>query len=298
MQLFKHLTANNINLNPLPFQRELSMQAYLIENSDVLILDNDNLSEVEIIEDELSLKGGRKSKDTDGRIDILALYNQNTIGIIELKLGELNDIHLRQLEDYLEERNQIVQRYEKLIDQDSNEEIKWIGVLVGLSINGNLQSKISDGYLIHDIIPIAALTIRRYRGEDNQIYVLTDTYFKNISRNFDRTQYSFNNNKYGKGRLVLAVIKKYIEDNPNITYSELEKTFPKNIQGSTGVISTFEEAEEIYNRTKSKRHFIKSNELIRLNDNSTVAISSQWGILNIGNFLNEAKDLGYKVIEI
>lgn len=46
MQLFKHLTANNIKLMQYNFLRELSMEAYLIENKNVLILDNDNFSDI------------------------------------------------------------------------------------------------------------------------------------------------------------------------------------------------------------------------------------------------------------
>ncbi len=75
MKLYTHLTANNIKLQEMPFIRELSMEAYLIENEDVLSLDEENLSDVEIIDSELTIKFGRKSKDSDGRIDLLALYN-------------------------------------------------------------------------------------------------------------------------------------------------------------------------------------------------------------------------------
>ncbi len=298
MQLFKHLTANNIKLTPLQFKRELSMEAYIIENSEILILDNDNLSEVEIIEDELTIKSGRNSKNTDGRIDLLALYNENTYGIIELKLGELNNTHLDQLKDYIKEKDQIL----KIISNDDNQnitdEIKWIGILVGTSINSELQIKINSGYLIQDSIPVAALVINRYRGDDNQIYVLTESYFNNISRKFDKTQYKFNGELYGKGRLVLAIIKKYIEDNLNITYSELETIFPKSLQGSFGVISTLKDAEDVYNSTERKRHFIKPNEIINLNDNTKVAISTQWGIGNIDNILKKAIELNYKIDKI
>ena len=140
MQLFKHLTANNIKLVPYNFLRELSMEAYLIENRNVLILDNDNFSDIEIIDVELSLKSGRKTKKTDGRIDILAIYDQLTLAIIELKLGELNQLHLEQLEDYLTERNQILDKYREQLEIENNEEVKWRGILVGSSIDSNLEN--------------------------------------------------------------------------------------------------------------------------------------------------------------
>ena len=92
----------------MPFQREISMEAYLIENEGVLALDSENLKDVEIIETELTLKQGRKSKNTDGRIDILAIYSEEYIGIIELKLGMITQTHIAQLEDYLEQREWIL----------------------------------------------------------------------------------------------------------------------------------------------------------------------------------------------
>lgn len=91
MQLYKHFTVNNIQLEPFPFRRELSMESYLIENEGILGLDNDIFSDVEIIEAELTLKEGRQTNNTDGRIDILASYGQEYIAIVELKLGRLED---------------------------------------------------------------------------------------------------------------------------------------------------------------------------------------------------------------
>ena len=108
MKILKHFTANDEKFEEFPFKRELSMEYYLIENEGVLALDDGIFSEVEIIEEELTLKQGRSSKETDGRIDILAGYSQEYLGVVELKLGELNNIHLDQLEDYLIKCDQIL----------------------------------------------------------------------------------------------------------------------------------------------------------------------------------------------
>ncbi|WP_107666385.1 hypothetical protein [Cyanothece sp. BG0011] len=294
MQLLKHLTANNIKLNPYSFIRELSMEAYLIENESVLLLDNDNFSDIEIIDVELTLKDGRRSKNTDGRIDILALYNQETYAIIELKLGELTKIHLEQLEDYLQQKERLLKYIEN--EEINKKENKWIGVLVGSSIDPLLEKQIKEGYLVHDSIPVAALTVNRYRGEDNQIYVLTETYFKNISRNYDRTKYKFKDNLYGKGRLVLAVVKDYVENHPNIQYSELKTAFPDYLQGSKyGVFLTLEEAKKIQEEKGKKRHFIKNEEVINLANNLKIAVCTEWGIGNINSFIQKAQSLGFKI---
>jgi hypothetical protein len=54
MKLLRHFTANEEQLEPFPFRRELSMEAYLIENEGVLALDDDVFSSVEIVEEELA----------------------------------------------------------------------------------------------------------------------------------------------------------------------------------------------------------------------------------------------------
>lgn len=295
MQLFAHFTANNIKLDEMPFLRELSMEAYLVENPEVLCLDDDDFSQVDIIETELALKEGRKSKHGDGRIDILSLYNNSTLSVIELKLGELTEVHLEQLEDYLKEKKRIIE-YVKGINQELNnldERTDFIGVLVGTGIKNDLAEKLKGGYNVYGEIPIVGLTLKRFRGKDNQIYVLTETYFKNTSRNFDYTKYQFLGNTYGKGKLVLAIITHYVSEHPKVTYSELKREFPDSLHGAGHiVVATLEEA----NKYPRKRHFIKN--CIRLSDETDVAVTSQWDKFNIGNVLKKAKALGYVVEEV
>lgn len=294
MRLLRHFTANEEQLDNFPFKRELSMESYLVENEGILALDNDSFSDVTIVQEELTLKQGRSSKETDGRIDILATYSNEHIGVIELKLGELNEIHLTQLEDYLVQKHQILDQYPDILDKSISPEPKWVGVLVGSSINPELANKINNGYTTECGVPIAALSIQRFKGSNGGVYVTTDVFFKNNTSVKDTTKYTFNGSTYGKGRLVLAVLKKYVEDNPAITYSELENVFHKDIQGSSGVFSSQHEAEEIFNSTSRRRHFLKPEELIALSD-STIAVSSQWGVGNIENLVSKAKELGYLI---
>ena len=62
MRIYRHLTANDVRLEPFPFKRELSMEAYLIDNEGVLALDDDVFTNVEIVDAELSLKQGQKKQ--------------------------------------------------------------------------------------------------------------------------------------------------------------------------------------------------------------------------------------------
>lgn len=116
----------------------------------------------------------------------------------------------------------------------------------------------------------------------------------------DTSKYRFNESKYAKNRLVLAVIKKYVEDNPNVTYKELKSVFPDEVQGTKyGVFQSLQSAAEIYKETGIPRHFIKNDEVIQLNDEK-IAVCSQWGInrndeynSNINKFIRKANELGY-----
>jgi len=294
MRIYRHLTANDVRLEPFPFRRELSMEAYLIENEGVLCLDDDVFSNVEIIEAELTLKQGRKSKDTDGRIDILATYSQEYIAVIELKLGQLDEVHLSQIEDYLVERAQITQQYPKILSIELAPIPKWIGILVGTTISSELASKLRQGYITASGIPVAALTVQRFRGSDGSILVTTDTYFNPPTVSKDASKYKFDGQVFGKGRLVLAIVKRYVETHPETTFAELQQAFPKHCQGSLGVVATVEQANEIYTTTARKRHFLDPEDVIQLPD-STVAISSQWGIGNIDHFIKQARELKFTI---
>ena len=295
MQIFRHFTANDIQLEPFPFKWELSMEAYLVENQRVLALDSDTFTSVEIVDTELPLKQGRASKDADGRIDILATYSQEYIAVVELKLGELKSTHLNQLEDYLKGRDEILKQHPDIIDSAFGTP-KWIGVLVGTSIESDLANKLTEGYKTDSGIQIAALTIQRYRSKEGNVFVTTDTYFCVAASPKDTTKYLFDGVKLGKGKLVLEVIKRHVEQHPSINYSELEKAFPKSCQGRYGVFDTVENANlNVIN--DRKRHFLKPEEIIELSD-SSIAVCSQWGIGNIGKFISQAEINGHVISSV
>lgn len=288
MELFRQITANNIELKPYPFLKELAMEAYLMENGDVLKLDSENFNDVEILDAEIALKSGRKTSNRDGRIDILAKYGIDYLSIIELKTNEINLQTLEQLSDYLKEKDQLITKYPEYWEEEH--EPKWIGVLVGRTISNELQTLISNGYETEDGIPIAAMTIKRYRSDNSDVYVITDTFFKYKYHNKDRSKFEFLNIEYNKARLVNAVISNFAQNNPNVTYNELEKLFPQELQnGSTGIFTTKENANEVFEKSGYKRYYIKPVELINLSD-STIATSTQWGIDNIMNFVNHVNE--------
>jgi hypothetical protein len=294
MYLHKHITANNVKIDPFPFMRELAMEAYLIENETVLSLETEGFNDVVIIESEVKLLKGRADKNTDGRVDIIAKYGQEYIAIVELKQGQLTSKHLSQLESYLKERHQILENFPDIWDKTiGGTQAKWIGIMVGETIDPDLMIQIRKGYYLTGTdIPIAALTLRRYRGKDGNIYVATDTYFMEKVRGKDYTKYIFNGRHYVKSRLVLAVIKDYVEQHPTTTYSQLKATFSDSLQGR----ETFT-TESLAKAKNDRRNFTAPDELVTLKD-ETIAISTQWGLANINPFIEHCKVMRIEITTV
>lgn len=126
--------------------------------------------------------------------------------------------------------------------------------------------------------------------EDENIDATTDADVSSSVSSKDKSKYTFDGKKLGKGRLVLAVIKRHVESRPSITYSELEKAFPKNchsLRPGGRVFSNFNELSDT-------KYFSSPEELVELQD-CTIAVSTRWSINSIGGFINQAKSLGYEI---
>lgn len=292
MRLFRSLSANEIKLEPYEFKRELVMAAYLAENPSVLSVEGDD--EPEIIIDELSILDGRTSKLTDGRIDLIVYFQErDELGIIEIKKGEINMSNIKQLEDYLLKKETILNNLPKAKDDDYNGS-KWVGILVGTSISSDLIEFINKEKHIVEDTPLKALTIERFINKDNgQVYALTNLYEKKSSK--DHTKYIFNGKSYSKGRLVWTIIKHFVDNNQQISFAELSEVFPKKLQGSHGVFTTFEEALKV-NSKGYTRYFAKPQEIIMLpSDKVQIAITNQWKIDFFDNILKKFDELGFKI---
>ena len=118
-----------------------------------------------------------------------------------------------------------------------------------------------------------------------------------VSNNKDYSKYLFRCKTLGKGKLVLEVVKAYVTDNPTVTFDELLKVFPDNLQGSKGVVRLF---AKVSNEDKgiggTKRYYINDKEKIVLTSGEEVVVSDQWGAGNIGNFIDNAiNNLNYDI---
>lgn len=122
-----------------------------------------------------------------------------------------------------------------------------------------------------------------------------------VASSRDTQRYSLDGQgPYPKNRLVLEVIRQYVQKHPDVTYSELQRIFPATLRGLKhkvfwGCFNLKEDAQKLYNETGYVRHFIKDNETIKLADGREIAVSTQWGIGNIGQFINCARGLGFVI---
>jgi len=113
----------------------------------------------------------------------------------------------------------------------------------------------------------------------------------NISDNRDYSKYTFEGQTYGKGKLVLAVVQKYVADNPTVTFDDLQKAFPDSLQGAKGVVRLFDSVSpEDKGIGGIKRYYVNSNEEIPLASGEKVLVSDQWGAGNIEKFIKNAID--------
>ena len=82
-------------------------------------------------------------------------------------------------------------------------------------------------------------------------------------------------NYYGVGRFVLAVVKQYVSEHPNITLDELEERFPSYLSSSSncGIVRSMDFVKE--SKDRERRFFTKDS--IILNNGTEVVVNNQWG---------------------
>lgn len=112
----------------------------------------------------------------------------------------------------------------------------------------------------------------------------------------DFSKYLFEGKRYGKSRLVLAVVTRFVEDNHPMSFDALESAFPANLQGSLGVVKLIDTVSEKYKGVGGvKRYFIADGEIIHLPSGEDVIVCTQWGA-NLVSFIDHVKEkYGYKI---
>jgi hypothetical protein len=114
----------------------------------------------------------------------------------------------------------------------------------------------------------------------------------------DLTQYRFDGDVLGKGRLVWAVVRHYVADHPGVSFEELRQAFPDALQASSSL--QFSAVRVVVTRladvplSEAKRFFLSEGETLAMRDGD-VAVSREWNLDNIQEFIARAHELGYAI---
>jgi hypothetical protein len=111
----------------------------------------------------------------------------------------------------------------------------------------------------------------------------------------DNTKYRFNNDTYGKGRLVHAIVSQSIRDKQP-TVEQLRQEFPKELQGSFGVFYTEQEynARQITSNDQTERFFTNTEDRLTI-DGEQIFVCTEWGKDNVTKFVKHSKKLGFDI---
>lgn len=263
---------------PKPFYFELAMEGFLSDYPNLLSNDQLDLNEPEVKELE-------KQLDPNNRIDMLLQYANDLLAIVELKNVQVDDNALQQLINYL-----AIYRNNFLIDDEADDHSQIIGILVGPEFEDHVIKEIESGSLDELIYGVK---LGRYY-EENNWYIFTKWYTPKTKKK-DYTKYILNGDKkhlFGKGRLVLEIIKRYLESHPEISFDELRKVFPDSLRKTKfALLHVVELSSKVKPEHRYSRYF---KETLSCNDGEVV-VSSQWGIGNIDYFIQEVEKLGYTI---
>jgi hypothetical protein len=109
----------------------------------------------------------------------------------------------------------------------------------------------------------------------------------------DYSKYRFDGADHKKSKLVLALVKKYVEDHPTVTYNDLVSAFPIQLSSKPLVrlVSSL-----TTNDLRFRRVF--NNDVITLSDGTEVVVNNQVQEKNMLEILQIANSHGYTVTKI
>lgn len=252
-----------------------------------------------------------KRTETGDHMELQALRYASMISTLNFEKCVLiyqNYLDKRSLKKNAKEELMNFLGWDTPLEEDFASNIK----IVLASANFSKELTTSVMWLISKGIEIVCIKLTPYKFKDdilldiNQIIPLpeAESYLikikeKSIERQIaiqnakDITKYLFNDMRLGKGRLVLEVVREYLKQNPQSTYEFLCDKFPNHFQGSTGVINTLEFIKTKYKNLPKNRHFTDKKDVFTSFDNIKFAVSTEWGIGNIHNIIDFARNENY-----
>lgn len=196
--------------------------------------------------------------------------------------------------------NKFTQYCKQLLKEVPNEvnlakRLKEIMTDTGFIMSKIKEELLSEGFndtLISDTLSQLSLNIKiNTKGQQNLEKGNSD----NVLRTRDNTMFSLDGGKtyLSKRHFVLATIKQYVKDHPNVTYDELESQFPSETHSKKrGVVRPLDIVEGWIkeNADLKKRYFLSPKDIIQLNDGIRVVVNNQWGTF-FPKFLRIAQSL-------
>jgi hypothetical protein len=160
----------------------------------------------------------------------------------------------------------------------------------GLALTNSLKKLSKDNFLQEEGEGDETLySEKTIVNEDGQLIDETEPAPAKKGRN--NQKFKFNGEEYGKGRLVLAVVRQYIEDHkPTLTLKKLKEAFPDELLKRFGVWK--EDGNEV--ASARPRYFIAEADQVKVKG-KVIVVCNQWTSENIQPFLKTAKALGYKI---
>lgn len=123
----------------------------------------------------------------------------------------------------------------------------------------------------------------------------------NETKGNDNTKYKFNGSKpLGKGELGISIIKQYLNEHPEMKYSEIKETFPDSMLGKDlkliGLIVTRQEIDNTVEGNKKRAYgFYKEDRKFYSSDGVEFYVNNWWNITNIDSIIQFAKEQGWTV---
>jgi len=119
--------------------------------------------------------------------------------------------------------------------------------------------------------------------------------------NGKRSLFSLNDGTpMNKRSSVLATVKKYVVENPQATFTQIQEAFPGYLQGSYGVVKPVAEIRQRMDRGQDAEHryYMEPKNIMTSRDGIKFAVCNQWGHQFHVFQSHVKKTLGWDIIEV
>ncbi len=117
----------------------------------------------------------------------------------------------------------------------------------------------------------------------------------------DTTKFSLDGGKtfFGKGKFVREIVAAYLSQHPSITFTQIEQIFPKELQGSYGVVRR---VDDIYSsghdlQDLKMRYVMAEDKILCTKDGIRFVVYNQWGSYNFPHVLEMLEKWGWNIVK-